>query len=162
MTPSKKIVLLGHFGVGKTSLVRRYVDAAFDESYLVTLGVQVKKKNVTVKEQEVALILWDIEGNQSVKNTRASYLLGSHGFVYVIDLLRPETFEALQENIDYLKEQYPQVPISVFGNKVDLIDPNELDDYLERNNLNDIHVTSAKEDRNVSLGFQMLTEKLLA
>ena len=46
MNVSKKIVLVGHFGVGKTSLVRRYVDSAFSEDYLVTLGVQVKKKTV--------------------------------------------------------------------------------------------------------------------
>ena len=161
MTQPKKIVMLGHFGVGKTSLVRRYVDAAFNEDYLVTLGVQVKKKDVTVNNQQVSLIIWDIEGNRSVSQARASYLLGSDAFVYVIDLNRPETFEFLEENLAYLTTNYPNIPIQVFGNKVDLIDPDNLDEYLEKNQLTEALVTSAKNGQNVSLGFENLALKTL-
>ena len=49
MSSAKKIVILGQFGVGKTSLTRRFVDQAFSEDYLVTLGVQIKKKTLTLK-----------------------------------------------------------------------------------------------------------------
>ncbi|MEM7185395.1 MAG: GTP-binding protein, partial [Bacteroidota bacterium] len=58
MSLPKKVVLLGHFGVGKTSLLRRFVDEAFSEDYLVTVGVHVKKKAITINEQEVSLIIW--------------------------------------------------------------------------------------------------------
>ena len=68
MATVKKIVLLGHFGVGKTSLVRRYIDSAFSEDYLVTVGVHVKKKDVVVNDEPVTLIIWDIEGNNSIEN----------------------------------------------------------------------------------------------
>ena len=161
MTQPKKIVMLGHFGVGKTSLVRRYVDAAFDEDYLVTLGVQVKKKDVTVNDQDVSLIIWDVEGNRSVSQTRQSYLIGSNAFVYVIDLSRPETFEFLNENLEFIAQNYPDVPIQVFGNKVDLIDDDNLDEYLEKNTLTAALVTSAKNGQNVALGFENLAIQLL-
>ncbi|MEP2937597.1 MAG: Rab family GTPase [Gilvibacter sp.] len=161
MTQPKKIVMLGHFGVGKTSLVRRYVDAAFDEDYLVTLGVQVKKKDVTVDDQNVSLIIWDVEGNRSVSQTRQSYLVGSSAFVYVIDLSRPETFEFLNDNLEFITSNYPDVPIQVFGNKVDLIDDDNLDEYLEKNKLTSALVTSAKNGQNVALGFENLAIQLL-
>lgn len=161
MTQPKKIVMLGHFGVGKTSLVRRYVDAAFDEDYLVTLGVQVKKKDITVNDHEVSLIIWDVEGNRSVSQTRQSYLVGANAFVYVIDLSRPETFEFLNDNLDFIAANYPDVPVQVFGNKVDLIDGVNLDEYLEKNKLTSVLVTSAKNGQNVALGFENLAIQLL-
>ena len=60
MSISKKIVMLGHFGVGKTSLVRRYVDSAFSEDYLVTMGVQVKKREIEFQGETIKLIIWEI------------------------------------------------------------------------------------------------------
>ena len=72
MSSAKKIVILGQFGAGKTSLTRRFVDQAFSEDYLVTLGVQIKKKTLTLKNgDELSLIIWDIEGTRSEKDTRA-------------------------------------------------------------------------------------------
>jgi small GTP-binding protein len=58
----KKIALLGAPGVGKTSLVRRFVESLFDEKYLTTIGVKVDKKTVQVRGQDVLLMIWDIAG----------------------------------------------------------------------------------------------------
>ena len=86
MTSSKKVVLLGHFGVGKTSLFRRFIDNAFSEDYKVTLGVQIKKKVVELPNgKELSMIIWDTEGHTDIEDTRKSYLLGSHAFIYVFD-----------------------------------------------------------------------------
>lgn len=73
MAQTKKIVILGHFGVGKTSLIRRYVDSAFSEDYLVTVGVHVKKKEIDLHDEKVTLIIWDIEGNTAIDKARKSY-----------------------------------------------------------------------------------------
>ena len=71
MSSPKKIVLLGHFGVGKTSLMKRFIDDTFSEDYKVTLGVQIQKKVVELKStKKISLIIWDVEGNTSIKNTR--------------------------------------------------------------------------------------------
>ena len=73
--PSRKVVLVGHFGVGKSSLIQRFIENSFSEDYKVTLGVQIKKKGVFLPNgEEVSLIIWDLEGNTTVKRTRESYL----------------------------------------------------------------------------------------
>lgn len=161
MSLSKKIVMLGHFGVGKTSLVRRFVDSAFSEDYLVTLGVHVKRREVEIDGEKIVLILWDIEGNTSISKARTSYLLGSHGFVYVFDVTRPETFENLTEEMDFLKENYSKVPVTVVGNKSDLITSEHVEEFFKQDAFKDCEFTSAKEGENVENVFLKLTKQLL-
>ena len=161
MEVSKKIVLIGHFGVGKTSLVRRYVDSAFSEDYLVTLGVQVKKKQIELDDNQVNMIIWDLEGNAKVEDMRSSYMLGTDGFLYVFDLTRPITFNNLNENLAFIKKQYPKAPIKIVGNKADLFDGNDLDEFLNKNNLEQVITTSAKEGTNVATVFEELARELL-
>jgi small GTP-binding protein len=161
MELSKKIVLLGHFGVGKTSLVRRYVDSAFSEDYLVTLGVQVKKKQIQLDDNQINMIIWDLEGNAKVEEMRSSYMLGTDGFLYVFDLTRPITFNNMKENLDFIRKQHPKAPIRVVGNKADLFEGGDLDEFLTKNNLRDITTTSAKEGTNVATVFEQLAKELL-
>jgi len=162
MSHSKKIVLLGHFGVGKTSLIRRYVDQAFSEDYIVTLGVQVKKKTLEIAGTTVNVIIWDLEGNTSVSKARKSYLLGSHGFIYVFDVSRPETYEHLSSEIALLREAFPHLPIQVIGNKKDLIVDKEMQDFFKSEKFGKTIFTSAKEDQNVADAFIEITKKTIA
>ena len=66
----KKICMLGAFAVGKTSLVRRYVDSIFSDTYLTTVGVKIDKRVVPVGNDSVNLILWDIAGEDEVSAVR--------------------------------------------------------------------------------------------
>lgn len=130
MKISKKIVLIGHFGVGKSSLIRRFVENTFTENYKVTIGVHVFKKDVTLDEdKDINLIIWDLEGNDDIENTRPSYLIGTNGFIYVFDLTRPSTFEKLESEIDYIKQRFPKEPIIIVGNKKDLV----TNDFIKEN-----------------------------
>ncbi|CAN5885157.1 hypothetical protein BH20PSE1_BH20PSE1_21790 [soil metagenome] len=78
----KKICMLGFFGVGKTSLVRRYVCSVFSDTYLTTVGVKIDK-TVTVREQTLNLLLWDIAGADDISALRISYLRGAVGYLLV-------------------------------------------------------------------------------
>ncbi|RMA66183.1 Rab family GTPase [Ulvibacter antarcticus] len=158
---SKKIVILGHFGVGKTSLVRRFVDSMFSEDYLVTLGVQVKKKVVTIDDAKVTLIIWDIEGNSSISKARKSYLTGTHGFLYVFDVTRPETFENLEDEMDFLANNFPSIPVCKIGNKSDLLLTENAKEFFEQEQYKDCDFTSAKEGNNVENVFQKITKQML-
>ena len=163
MSISKKIVLVGHFGVGKTSLMRRFIDNAFSEEYKVTLGVQIQKKVVTLNNStEVSLIIWDLEGNVSITKTRRSYLLGSQSFLYVFDATRTETFENINAEIDYINEHYPTAIVKIIGNKSDLVNHKSLKDVLKNKKVPYDYLTSAKTGENVNEMFQELAQKLIS
>lgn len=131
MNTSKKIVLLGHFGVGKSSLIRRFVENTFSDYYKVTIGVHINKKDVELtKDESVSLIIWDLEGNDIIANTRPSYMLGTHGIIYVFDLTRPTTYEQLEKDLNYIKTHHPNIPLKVVGNKTDLVTK----DFIKQNN----------------------------
>ncbi|MCL5130022.1 MULTISPECIES: Rab family GTPase [unclassified Algibacter] len=162
MTASKKIVLIGHFGVGKTSLIRRFVQNTFSEEYKVTIGVHISKKTIEVTDKEsISLIIWDLEGQDDIKKTRSSYLLGTHGFIYVFDLSRPVTFENLADELNFLKENYPNIPIKVVGNKMDLVNKTYLTQYSDTfDSLVDLFV-SAKTGSKVETLFAKLANALI-
>ena len=162
MKISKKIVLIGHFGVGKSSLIRRFVQDTFSEDYKVTIGVHVLKKEITLPKtnDDITLVIWDLEGNDDISNTRPSYLLGTNGFLYVFDMTRPATYEQLESDLDYIKDRYPKTPIKVIGNKKDLV----TNEFIKQNK--DVFgrfvdfYTSAKSGKNVEDVFTKLAEAL--
>lgn len=163
MSSAKKVVLLGNFGVGKTSLMNRFIDDSFSEDYKVTLGVQIQKKTVRLKNgKSLPIIIWDVEGNTSIKNARLSYLLGANGFIYIFDATRTETFNNLTEEIKFLKESYPDAKIKVIGNKIDLVSKQSLIDILKTKNIEYDFLTSAKTGENVTSMFTELAQELVS
>lgn len=125
---SKKICLLGDFGVGKTSLVRRFVYNRFDDKYISTLGVKVSRKTVAVPEPEgiveLTLLIWDIAGSDEFSRIRTSYLRGSAGALLVCDLSHPDTIDSLAAYSADLQSALPdaRLAIAVAANKCDLFD----------------------------------------
>ena len=92
---TQKICLLGDFSVGKTSLIRRFVENKFSDEYLSTIGVKISRKSVDVKietkEHRVNLLVWDLEGKTKFKAITPSYLKGASGAIVVGDLTRSDT-----------------------------------------------------------------------
>ena len=116
----KKICMMGAPGVGKTSLVRRFVDSVFSEKYLSTIGVKIDKKSVTVEDTTLNLMLWDLQGEERYQWVRLQYLRGASGYILVADGTRPDTLEialGLQENAAGRAEQLPFI---LCLNKADL------------------------------------------
>ena len=106
------------------------------------------------------MIIWDVEGNTSIKNARLSYLLGSNGFIYVFDATRMDTFSELNEEIEFLKENYPKAKVKVIGNKTDLVGKQSLVDILASKKIKYDYLTSAKSGENVNQMFQELAQEL--
>ncbi|MEL6812586.1 MAG: Rab family GTPase [Bacteroidota bacterium] len=132
MEVTKKIVLLGQFGVGKSSIARRYLLNIFEKDYMPTLGVQIKKKVIELPSgKELSMIIWDLEGFSSVSKTRASYLLGSNAFIYVFDITRPFTYNDLDKDLAFIRSKYPKVELAIVGNKKDLRNTEEVAQYLQ-------------------------------
>src|SRR5918995_100788 len=116
----KKICMLGGFGVGKTSLVSRFVTSMFSETYLTTVGVKIDKKTFAVDSKDVTLMLWDIYGQDDFQTVRDSYLRGASGYLLVADGTRYATLEtatALQQKAESV---VGRVPFLLLLNKADL------------------------------------------
>jgi small GTP-binding protein len=124
----KKICMLGSYAVGKTSLVSRFVKSLFSDKYHSTIGVKVDKKEVSVGDEQVELLLWDIYGEDEFQKMRASYLRGSAGYVLVVDGTRLETLAQAVAIQSRAQETVGNVPFVLMVNKADLTDKWEVDD----------------------------------
>ena len=117
----KKVCVLGAFGVGKTSLIRRYVESIFSDSYLTTVGVKISKKTIPVDTDTMTLILWDVAGEDDVTAIRMSYVRGAAGYLLVADGTRPETLEVARSIQGRAAAELGQdVPFLILLNKADL------------------------------------------
>ena len=155
----KKILLLGDFSVGKTSLVRRYVDGAFDDKYLTTIGVKISKKMFNIEGVESEMLIWDVEGSTPRKKISLGYYKGASGAIFVADISRRETVKNLEEHKEIFLNENPDAKFVVAYNKSDKLseiakENIELDD--------EIFLTSAKEDSNVEELFIKLMKEILA
>lgn len=124
----KKVVLLGDSAVGKTSMIRRFVEDKYDDNYISTVGAKVSKKTIyIVPEKEtvvLTMMIWDVIGSQGYVSTQSVHIAGADCALLVHDLSRPETFESLLSYwIPLLHDVTAGVlpPIMIAGNKSDLV-----------------------------------------
>ncbi|AFY53550.1 small GTP-binding protein domain protein [Rivularia sp. PCC 7116] len=172
-TISNKICLIGDFGVGKTSLIRRFVDRQFSDKYLSTVGVKISRKSIEVTDKQrqehiaLQLLIWDIEGSTKFKRVSASYFQGAKGAIIVGDVTRPESLENLSEHIQAFLKVNPKGKTAIALNKSDLIDAEYLDKYCQLYSFNDnesfvsTFASSAKTGENVDKIFQSLAHSMI-
>ena len=118
----KKVCLLGASAVGKTSLVRRFVESIFSEAYLTTVGVKIDKKTVQLGDRPLTLILWDVAGEDEAASVRMSYLRGAAGYVLVADGTRPSTLDVALSLRRRVEAECGALPFELLLNKSDLAD----------------------------------------
>ncbi|MDR0355962.1 MAG: GTP-binding protein [Deltaproteobacteria bacterium] len=162
---NKKICMLGSFSVGKTALVRQYVNSIFSDTYLSTVGVKISKKTINVKDQELNLLLWDMEGQDNYSLVNMSYLRGAHGLLFVVDGTRGETLTvALKLRVESMKILGSGIPSIFIINKTDLEPEWEITEKvlssLEAKGVT-IYKTSAKTGLNVEKIFTTLAEEMM-
>lgn len=156
----KKICLLGASSVGKTSLIKQFVDGIFSEKYLTTIGAKVDKKLVFAKDKEVQLMLWDIEGYDRYHVFQDKYLRGAAGYIIVVDQTRNSS---LLEGIEIhsIARKISNVPAILVINKSDLLDNCHLEDDQLNQHIalfDALYNTSAKTGSNVEEMFQAIAE----
>ncbi len=119
---ARKICLLGDFGVGKSSLVARFVRNTFSERYMTTVGVKVDSKEVVVDEHAVKLVIWDIAGKSSLDTLNQTYLRGASGVILVADGTREPTLRSALYLLMQAKSLLQDPPAVLLVNKIDLVD----------------------------------------
>lgn len=170
---SKKICLVGDFGVGKTSLIRRFVDRQFSDQYLSTVGVKISRKQVDLVSREtqskhsIQLLIWDLEGHTKFKAITPSYLQGASGVVVVGDVTRVETLDHISEHIDLFLSINPKGWVVIALNKIDLLNPESRDGLgnvllsQKKTQVLSTYQTSAKTGSYVDEIFQDLSHQFI-
>jgi small GTP-binding protein len=161
----KKICMLGTFAVGKTSLVRRFVQSIYSDKYHTTVGVKIDKKVLDVGGgRKMMMMLWDIEGAVEAQDLRKSYLRGAAGYLLVADGTRRDSLYTALEIQTRAEEAVGQVPRVFLINKADLIDEWEIEErevsaLVERGW--QVIKTSAKTGAGVEEAFTALAQKMM-
>ncbi len=167
-----KVCLVGDSGMGKTSILRRFVLNEFDDHYVATLGATAMKKQVQLRSQktgrEVTFILniFDIMGSRTFREVlQEAYFSGTQGILAVCDITRPDTFLGLKGWVEAVDKVADRIPAVILGNKADLVDqarvtPIQLEAASMRFDCPAL-LTSAKTGRNVEEAVKALLLSML-
>jgi small GTP-binding protein len=161
----KKICMLGSFSVGKTSLVRRFVESIFSDAYQTSIGVKIDKKVVRAGNEDVTLVLWDIHGEDVYQKIRMSYLRGMSGYLLVADGTRRQTLDDALALNERVIQEAGKVPAVLVFNKSDLAEKLDIDAARESELTAagwTMIRTSAKTGDSVEEVFSKLTAAMLA
>ncbi|NNG15152.1 MAG: GTP-binding protein [Gemmatimonadales bacterium] len=155
--------MLGASLVGKTSLVRRFVESIFSEKYHQTVGVKIDRKVVSLGKHTVGLMLWDLQGEAEDQAFRPQYLRGAAGVLAVADGTNRDTLEPALRLLQTARTAVGPVPHVLLLNKTDLEDdwafPEEEIAGL-RSEGHAVLLTSAKTGEGVEEAFHQLVEEM--
>jgi small GTP-binding protein len=171
---SKKICMVGDFGVGKTSLIRRFIDQQFSDHYLSTIGVKISRKLLPLSSLEgsarsIQLMIWDVEGKTQFQPIAPSYLEGAAAAIIVADVNRKETIAHLNEHIALINAvNKNSAALMIALNKIDTLthttaiaDDKQFHEVNSMPNLVSTCFTSAKTGESVGEMFAAIAECLM-
>lgn len=159
-----KVTLFGPGGVGKTSLLIRYIKDYFSPDLKQTIGSNFLIKDVDIENINVRLLLWDIGGQEQFLPLRQIYFKGSDAAFGVFDITNPQSLLKLPGWVSSIKKTVKKsIPMVMVGNKVDLerqVERSEAEDLASR--INCVYLeTSAKTGENVENAFEILAKACL-
>ncbi len=172
MAPPKmkvKICLVGEGAVGKTCLIRRFIQDQFDDRYISTLGAKVSKKEIQVSGTnggaDIDMTIWDIMGEKGFRELlKEAYFHGAQGVLAVCDITRKETLDDLDEWVAAVVKVTGNVPIEFLANKADLKNEVKVTEAEIREAAESYHApylyTSAKTGQNVEEAFARLARMI--
>ncbi|CAF3923495.1 unnamed protein product [Rotaria magnacalcarata] len=160
-----KLLLIGDSGVGKSSLLTRFSDDSFTESYLSTIGVDFKIRTLKHNGKKIKLQIWDTAGQERFRTITATYYRGAQGIIIVFDLTNLESFDNIKNWLTEIERNGPEdVKKLLVGNKCDLASERVVDYAKAKKFADSLHIsyieTSAKGSSNVEPIFQTLITEI--
>jgi Ras-related protein Rab-11A len=161
-----KVIIGGQGGVGKTTLLHKYVENIFIEDTKMTIGVEILNKEVVAYDGRVcALQLWDFGGQDRFRFFQDGFVLGAAGAFIMFDLTKLMTFNRLKEWVEMVRKHDPSLPIVLLGSKYDLNYPSVEDkyvlDFMTENDITKYLKVSSKTGLNVEEAFQFLIQDII-
>eukprot|EP00826_Nyctotherus_ovalis_P000750 TRINITY_DN1002_c0_g2_i13.p2 TRINITY_DN1002_c0_g2~~TRINITY_DN1002_c0_g2_i13.p2 ORF type:complete len:189 (+),score=60.24 TRINITY_DN1002_c0_g2_i13:73-639(+) len=166
-----KVLIIGSASVGKTSLMRQYVQNAFISQYKATIGADFLSKEVISNDKLVMMQIWDTAGQEKFQSVQGVFYKGADACMLVFDLTSPGSFQALpkwkDEFIFHANPSTSSFPFILVGNKVDLADERKVAEakalqWCKENGNIPYYETSAKTASKVKEAFEELAKRAIA
>jgi small GTP-binding protein len=163
-----KITVIGDGGVGKTSLIKKYTKGSFKKEYIKTLGAQFSKYDEKIEGSAVKLFFWDIAGQAEFSFMRPTFYKGSKAAIIVFSHAPDELDKSFNHIYDWhedIKKYCGDIPIVLFGNKIDLVDDgsieiDKVEEVVDESDFLGFYKTSAKTGNGVYEAFQAIIKNL--
>ena len=164
-----KITVIGDGFVGKTSLIKKFTQGSFQRDYIKTIGAQFSKYNEEIEGDLCELVFWDIAGQDEFHFLRPAFYKSSLASIVVFSIeenkFGKESFKHTSQWLKEIKKFCGDIPVLLFGNKVDLVDETTINEekilkFAKKNNFDGYYNTSAKTGQNVETAFKMLIKEL--
>jgi len=162
-----KLIIAGDGGVGKTTLVDRYVSGTFHDNSRITLGVQFMVKRLNVNGNPVDLQIWDFGGEDRFRFILPSYCLGAHGALFMYDITNPASLYHMDNWMLLLRSQNGKFPVMAAGTKADLgyarkVELAEAVKIVGKYGITEVTEVSSKTGHNVDLLFDGICQLMIS
>ncbi|MFX1396331.1 MAG: Rab family GTPase [Promethearchaeota archaeon] len=166
MKPVLKILILGDGGVGKTTLLHRFVEGEFIDTTTMTIGVEVHTKEIVVDSKPCQLMIWDVTGQERFRFMIEEYFRGAHGALILFDITNMKSFVNIEKWIMLLKKFYNDFPVILVAAKYDLEEFSMVGDLYatklqKRLDMIDYVKTSAKLGLNIDVPFEKVSRHVI-
>ncbi len=161
-----KILTIGESGVGKTCILRRFVENKFLKNHLATIGIDFKTKTLTINNQEIKLKIWDTAGQERFRNITTQYYKGADGIVLVYDVTDEASYEKIKDWMDQIlsNTQKEDIGLVLLGNKCDM-EPRNVTEEQGNKMAEELKIsyfeTSALTGQGIKEAFEQLTRDIM-
>ena len=161
-----KILTIGESGVGKTCILRRFVENKFLKNHLATIGIDFETKNIEIDGTPIKLKIWDTAGQERFRNITNQYYKGADGIILVFDVTDQKSFEKIKEWMSQIKAntQADQIGLVLLGNKCDIeprtISKNDGEELGKELGI-EYYETSAMKGDGIAQAFEFLAKNIL-
>ena len=161
-----KILTIGESGVGKTSILRRFVENKFLKTHLATIGIDFKTKNLNINNQDIKLKIWDTAGQERFRNITTQYYKGADGIVLVYDVTDEASYEKIRDWMEQIlsNTQKEEIGLVLLGNKCDM-EPRNVTEEQGNKMAGELGInyfeTSALSGQGINDAFEQLTRDIM-